>query len=523
VLPIVCFLIWRQKHVLRDAPIRADARGSLLTLALASLWVVARLAGVQVVEHATALGMIPAVTVALMGPAVSRKLLFPLLFIFLALPVGDTLIPYLMVVTADISTGLLQISGIPVLREGQYLSLPGGDFVVAEVCSGARYLTTGVMVSLLFGYLTYSRPLKRAVLVGITALVLVIANGVRAYIVMAVASATHMQYLSGRDHVYFGWLLFGIVMMLIMWIAARYADILAGDDTDAGSRSVVATASHTALPVIAALGLIMLAITVKPLQNDLGEIGVMLAAAAALLLFIFMLVRQRSATGLEFAQVSSADARLHLGGLAIGIVSLAVLVMAPRVVAGIEEAAAGRVIESDAVPNIACDPVGPWASRWQPDFAQPDVEHALAFDCAGHTVNVYVAAYVSALQGRELISSTHHPVPPRWSRYSSSRIRTATVKGGPDSDVTEVVVSGGGYDSIVWYWYDVDGYTTTTPLQAKVRQILALAQKRPAGGRVTVIETSVSGDEAGARARLEHVAADLLGEAAATAGPESTP
>ncbi len=245
VIPISVFLIWRLRYQLVDLPVAPDARGLLLVVPLAMAWLVARLAGIQVVEHVAVLTMIPAAVGTLTGPRIVNKLLFPFGFLVLATPLGESLVPYLMVITADVSTGLLKLSGVPVLRNGQYISLPGGEFVVADVCAGLAYLVSGVMISLLYGYLTYTSVRKRVVLVAVAAITLVVANGVRAYIVMAVASATRMQILGGRDHVYFGWLMFGVVMMVIMWVGARYADDQETDSdvSDASSTQVITLSS----------------------------------------------------------------------------------------------------------------------------------------------------------------------------------------------------------------------------------------------------------------------------------------
>ena len=234
VLPIAGFLIWRVRNRLSTTAVAPDKRGILIIAVLAVGWLVARLTGIQVVEHLTVLAMIPAAVFAFVGPALTSKLMFPLLFLMLATPISDALIPHLMRITADVSTVLLRISGFPVFRQGQYISLPGGEFVVADVCSGVRYLLTGVMISSLFAYLTYQSKAKRIAFVAITAGILVVANGVRAYIVMAVASASNMQYFAGRDHIYFGWVLFGAVIMLLMWFGMKYADDDFDLDADAG-------------------------------------------------------------------------------------------------------------------------------------------------------------------------------------------------------------------------------------------------------------------------------------------------
>jgi len=509
VFPISAFLVWRLRHELGVIPLHVDASGLLLILPITGLWVIARFAGVQVVEHFAVLAMIPAIVLTLTGMDITRKLWFPLMFLVLATPLGDALVPFLMVVTADISTALLKLTAIPVLRSGQYLSLPGGDFVVADVCSGLRYLVTGFMISLLFGYLTYSSLLKRAILIGSTALILVVANGVRAYIVMVIASATDMQYLGGRDHVYFGWILFGIVMMLIMWFAVRYSDDAEAVDSG-GESTIIVRASHTALPMIAALGLIMLAMTIKPLQADFGDLGTMLAAAAALLVFVFLLIRDTSRNSEVVSATGSDVAGLRPLNIVVVAATVGLLVMTPRFVHGVEEAARQISVPDGLTANLPCTQAGDWSNNWRPDFKSPDAEQALAVNCGGRTVNVYTAAYASALQGRELISSSNHAVPARWNRYSTTRPRELARTDGGTKEFVEVVVSSEAYAAMVWYWYDIDGRIATNPYKVKLLQAVALASKRPAGGRVVVIETPLLGNTEASRARLEQIAGVLM-------------
>ncbi len=129
-----------------------------------------------------------------------------------------------MRVTADVSAALLRLTGVPVYREGQYITLPGGEFEVADVCSGLRYLVAGTMISLLFAYLTYRSTWRRVLFVAATAFALIFANGLRAFIVMWVASASEMRLLAGEDHVYFGWILFAVVIGGMFLLGTRYAE-----------------------------------------------------------------------------------------------------------------------------------------------------------------------------------------------------------------------------------------------------------------------------------------------------------
>lgn len=510
VLPISAFLIWRLRHQLLDLPMAPDARGLLLVVPLAMVWLVARLAGVQVVEQIAALAMIGAGVAALAGRGVANKLLFPLLFLLLATPLGESLVPHLMVITADISAGLLRISGVPLLRDGQYISLPGGEFVVADVCSGLRYLVSGVMISMLYGYLTYTSVWKRVVLVAVTAMTMIITNGVRAYIVMAVASATRMEYLGGRDHVYFGWLLFGVFMMLIMWVGARYADVEASEQA-ARSDTMASRASHSILPIIAALGLVMLAVTLVPLQADFGENGAMIAAAAALFVFLFLLVRHKGHERRSDSDRSRTVA-LRLGwaqGLT-AIATLAIFVATPRFVLSIENRVIDFVGDGDLKSVVPCAYAGPWQNDWHPRFENADLEHSGTFICDGKPVSVYVGAYASALQGKELISSSHYVVPPDWDRVIDASSYTIGNRDGGDHRIGEIQVDAPAYKAVIWHWYEIDKHIAPGTMAAKAYQVLALLRGRPSGGRVVVIETLVDTDIQQTRERLESVAISII-------------
>ena len=496
VIPIAAFLVWRQRAALEAAIVRVFWPGILLVVLLVLLWVASRLAGVQVLEHFAAIGLVPAAVLTLAGPSVMLTILFPLLFLFLAIPVGDALVPVLVQATAEIATLLLKLSGVPVFRSGQYLSLPGGEFVVADVCSGLRYLVSGVMVSLLFGYLSYSTLRKQAILVATTAVILVIANGVRAYIVMAVASATDMRVLGGEDHIWFGWLLFGLIIVALLWVAGRYTDDVAPEQQgDAAARN----APIALLPLVAGMLLLMLSVTVKPLQQAIGEFGTALAAAVALVLFMLFLGHGRALPGESSATLSSG--RAGAGAGLMMLITVAVLVIAPVSANRIEKSAVMLVEELILDDPAPCELVGNWSPRWSPEFANPDWQRGVDLTCGNSTVSVFVAAYGSAVQGADLASSTNRPLPNGLSRYADRMIA--------GNGVVETVIDSPGYQAMVWHWYEVDGRTSRSRLHTKWLQVLALVRGRPAGGRIIVLETETGGEPAAARDRLAVAAASV--------------
>lgn len=90
VFPISAFLIWQLRHEMSNVTLRFDGQGMLLLVVVVALWSIGRLAGVQVVEHLTVLALIPAIILTIAGREITKKIMFPLAFLILATPIGDT-------------------------------------------------------------------------------------------------------------------------------------------------------------------------------------------------------------------------------------------------------------------------------------------------------------------------------------------------------------------------------------------------------------------------------------------------
>src|ERR1700674_5737271 len=87
--------------------------------------------------------------------------MFPLGLLLLGVPMGEALIPPHMAWTANFTVSALQLSGIPVLRDGLFFPIPSGNWSVVEGCSGVRYLIASFTVGVLFAYLSYRGAWKR--------------------------------------------------------------------------------------------------------------------------------------------------------------------------------------------------------------------------------------------------------------------------------------------------------------------------------------------------------------------------
>lgn len=254
VVPLVLWLVWRRRaHVLAQVPRPMPLM--LLPLALlAGIWGLAEMVSVNALAQFAFVGMLIVAVPLVLGLAVARQILFPLAFLLFAVPFGEFMLLPMMNWTADFVVAALRLSGIPVYREGLFFVIPTGNWSVIDECSGVRYLIASFMVGSLFAYLNYRSPLKRAVFMGFSLLMPILANWLRAYIIVMMGHLSNNKIATGVDHLLYGWIFFGVVIFIMFMIGMRWAD---ADETapptaaDSGVAAAPFAFARLTLPVVA--------------------------------------------------------------------------------------------------------------------------------------------------------------------------------------------------------------------------------------------------------------------------------
>ena len=224
VLPIAVWLVWHRRHHLASVVPAFSWLGFAGLLAAAVGWLAGDLADALVVAQFGLVGMLVGAVWAILGNQAARELIFALGFLFFAVPVGEALVPPLMDFTASFTVELLRLTGIPVYREGLFFSVPSGNWSVIETCSGIRYVIASVTLGVLYAYLAYQSTWRRIVFILASALVPVVANGLRAYSIVMIAHLSDMKLATGVDHLLWGWFFFGIVMLIVFSIGAIWRE-----------------------------------------------------------------------------------------------------------------------------------------------------------------------------------------------------------------------------------------------------------------------------------------------------------
>jgi EpsI family protein len=160
----------------------------------------------------------------LLGGQVLRLWAFPLAFLFFAVPFGEAFIPTLIHYTAAFTVMALKLSGIPVYWEGNHITLPSGEWSVVAACSGIRYLIASVTTGFLYAYLSYHSLWRRLAFILLSILFPIVANWLRAYMIVMIGHFSGMKLAVGIDHIIYGWIFFGIVMLLMFWIGSLWRE-----------------------------------------------------------------------------------------------------------------------------------------------------------------------------------------------------------------------------------------------------------------------------------------------------------
>jgi exosortase A len=224
VLPLSAWMIWRQRDLLAAVP-RTPWPPALALLAVTgSTWLMAALANVQIIEQYCLVMMGVCLVAALLGAAFARAAAFPMAFLLLAVPCGEVFIPPLMNFTASFVTTALRAIGVPVFRDNHDFSLPTGSWSVVEACSGLRYMIAALALGLVYVHLNFRQLGARLRFMLLVLVVPVIANGLRAFLVVLIGHLSDMRLATGIDHLLYGWLFFGLVMGLLFWLGSGWRE-----------------------------------------------------------------------------------------------------------------------------------------------------------------------------------------------------------------------------------------------------------------------------------------------------------
>lgn len=408
---ISLWLIWRQRHALATLTPRGSWSMLILLAPLGVAWLLGELAAINAVTQLALVALLVFSVPALLGVRVARAMMFPLGYLFFAVPIGEFVMPQMMEWTADFTVNALMLTGIPVYREGQNFVIPSGTWSVVEACSGVRYLIASVVVGTLYAYLNYRSLRRRLIFVAVSFAVPIVANWLRAYMIVMLGHLSGNKLAVGVDHVIYGWIFFGVVMLLMFWIGARWSEHPDAVECATGLPPDDGAAASSGRPWVIAIALM-----------------------------IVVALPQAWLAAIERMEASHGSTPIELN---------------------LTPAAGWQVAE-------------PRLIDWRPVYINPAAEMQAEFTQGEHRVGIFIAYYRRQDYDEKLVSSDNVLVKSNdrnWARVSGS---SRSVMLGSDAQTVRVAELRGqrGQRLLVWHWYWINGRITASDYLAKLYQAL---------------------------------------------------
>ena len=224
ILPVIGWLVVQRKEQLLQLRPQSWWPALLYVGAGAGGWLLGQAADVGLARQLGFVMMLQGSVAAVLGANIARGLLFPLFYMFFLVPFGEEAVPVLQTITAKMCMTLLAWTGIPAHIDGIFITTPGGYFKVAEACSGVKFLVAMVALGALVSNLCFTRWSRRIAFMAVCVVVPVIANSIRAFATIYIAQHGNIEFAASFDHVFYGWIFFGLVIALVMGIGWRFFD-----------------------------------------------------------------------------------------------------------------------------------------------------------------------------------------------------------------------------------------------------------------------------------------------------------
>jgi exosortase A len=445
ILPISLWLIWRRRETLARMTPQPWWPALIALLGCGAAWLLGTLAGVQGVSQYALVATVILAALTLLGRRISWAIAFPLLFLLAAVPFGEIFINPLINFTADFTVTALRATGIPVLREGNSFVIPSGRWSVIEACSGVRYLIASVTLGLLYAYLTYKSRWRQLAFVVAAIIVPIVANGLRAYMIVMIGHLSGMTLAVGVDHLIYGWLFFGLVMFLMFWIGGFWHEGKTANKMLSGLQAAPTSTSAT--------------------SSD-APVSIARLGACAICIVAAICVWPLYAGYIERASINPAAPDLNLGPNLNSALNL------PR---------------TDWQDS-------PAFTTWKPAFTPADAELSRYFRQGAQNVGLSIYFYRNQNADSKLISSANRILPEKNSAFNqvNSAVR-AELLGNRRFAVQEEIIQNFQHPEnplLIWHCYWVDGRFVANDYLGKILLTKEMLSMRGDDGAALVVFAS---------------------------------
>jgi EpsI family protein len=407
VLGLTAFLVVSELRRVGPASPAPSWAGLVCLLLLAILTVAARVTTSQTVALlAWPLTLIAAIW-AWTGWDNARRLVAPLSYLFVAIPVWGIFVEPLRRLTVLVVSMWIRIAGMPAFIEGNLIHVPSGTFEVLGGCAGLRYALVALALTVFVGMFNYRRWQPTAVLLLCGLLLVAVGNWVRVFITVAVGLSPEglVPTLVRDHHTLFGWIVFVLFMIPLSLVHRKLESRVWAERSDAPT----AGRNNTYVP----------------------SRGLVTYASCAVL---------GLATWFTFSMNGSED-----------------------------ESPLSVSLENPEIPGWTREAA--WRDARLPVFAGAIAQDATWYTNGADRVGAYVVAVADQTQGAEITSLGNGPMGPSAVIVARRTVAVTAVSGATIPFLEIEVFESGDNRRLVWVGMRIAGSLTASDLTAKFLQL----------------------------------------------------
>jgi len=220
VAPLAIFFAWERRRDLAHAPLDGSWLGvaplALGAAALAIGRLGVELTAMRVGFVLTLIGLV----LLLFGREIFRILAFPLFFLFLMVPLPQSLVNViafpLQLIAARAAVDALHVLNVPALVEGNIIHLANAQLFVAEACSGLRSLMALLTLGVVFAKFFRQDNIERLVLIASTIPIAIFVNAIRVALTGILTHHYGHDAATGFIHEFQGVITFAVAFLLLL-------------------------------------------------------------------------------------------------------------------------------------------------------------------------------------------------------------------------------------------------------------------------------------------------------------------
>jgi EpsI family protein len=388
-------------------------------------WLAGEAAGAMIVKQVSFVLLCQGAVATLIGRHATRILALPLLYLYLMVPFGQGIVPYLQDVAATLVVSGLRLAAVPVHLEGIRLVTPAGSFIIAEACAGLRFTLPVAALALFYADLMYRQWTRRLLFLAIAIAVTILTNALRVLAIILIAESQGFESAAVADHLTYGWGFLSIVMALLFLLGLTFRskpEREGGEGLGGTSDGAQAPKATRSVSLFAGLCVIVLALATQAYAREMMN-----------------------------RPVDHRRIAFELPGTL------------------------GSWTLRTAQPG------------WRPVFVGADAEHLASYGSTETTIDLYIAHYRQQRQGAEIVHAMNRLANSESWRYAGNATASIEIGGRTITSTVQLFQNATGRRRAVISWYWIGKRTTGNPIIAKALQALAVLMRGEQGATVYVV------------------------------------